>query len=387
MYIGIDVGAKKLDVAVLHVDQIPTKAAVFSVALDHGWDMQLADLVDGARCVAMEPTGVYSRPLLSFFASYPSDDLPVLEVSHAVTKRYREAYISDSKTDKNDARALALIARDVHNMGRDVRGVRPTSLLTDELRLLVNWRRAAVKEQTRTYNRLKSLAAGVDPALANRLDTWLRADLVHPDDFSEFVAAAEKLEIEAFRGSGSHMSRKALLTMVSSTADTAYMTTVQRVVAHNLHDRLRALSGELDHCERLMVEVCERINPNLFHAWSSLKGSSLGTVAALMVACRGSVQGFSVDEFRAVVGWRPVRQQSGNSDKSSAARVGYKPAKVGVYMWVFSLVKYDNEIGRYFTRSGSVNRIAATCGKMCRMLYGVGVRAENGEVWYDFTQS
>lgn len=111
MFVGIDVGAHGVYVCRSDVSKFASKWPVSSVKLTAGWWVKLHELCQDADVIALEPTGVYSRPLLSFFAAtYPAGK-SIVEVSHAVTRRFREAHISDTKTDKLDAQALALIAK------------------------------------------------------------------------------------------------------------------------------------------------------------------------------------------------------------------------------------------------------------------------------------
>lgn len=387
MYAGIDVGAGGVHVAIIDCDYDGEALSIETHQVDfvgQRWWETLSDLIGECTHVALEPTGVYSRPLLSFF-SIAHPDLCVLEVSNAVTGRFREAFVSSQKTDKQDARALALIAKDFSDSGR-VRGVRLSSLLTDDLRMLVNYRRSLVKEQTRLKNRFKSLAAGIDPALGARSDIWLKSGCRHPDGvLQEFNEAVQNKEVDEYLGRGGHKARKALQNLVDALSPTLLLRPYQMSVIQSTAFRLKQYEDLIASADDSIRRTAFDINPLLFEAWSGLPYLGDFGAACLLVAARGSLKDFDVNEWRAVVGWRPVRTESGEHSFSSMAKVGYRPAKAAIYMMTRGALRSPSpfpSVYDYFHSSASKARLYATCGKMTRVLFGIGKAAEEGREWY-----
>jgi len=94
----------------------------------------------------MEFTGRYSEPLAHFLYQ---QQRPIFMVSPFKSKRFRESYDADIKTDDKDAETLAVMG-----IERQLKAWKPDSKFFSDLKIIVREKSALIKQSTMLKNRL-----------------------------------------------------------------------------------------------------------------------------------------------------------------------------------------------------------------------------------------
>jgi transposase len=381
LYVGIDIGAGSIQVA--------TSAGTNeNLALEPGWPSALTALVGPRPVAAFEPTGRhYSNPIVRVL-----DDLgaTLLQVDHSTTKRYRLAHVSTHKTDAIDARTLMMIARE-HLNGNPVRGVKlhdpAAEQLTTALRAALSAYRRAKTDSTRTQNRIKQLAYGVWPELAERKAIYERAasaGAVTPAQIVELARRCEEESPSSLPSEYQHgMARNALISLAQGiparlSMPPGYEDLLAYEHAHLRHSEARAAVLE-KHLEELISQP--RIL-SVTMVWLTIPAASTYAVAALHAAAHCRAESFSGDQLRAALGFYPQQVWSGTKKATRQPMAGYKPARAALHLWTMRLLKdanRPNPIADYFDRrkaEGAKYAFPAARSKLARVLAGI---ARGGE--------
>lgn len=142
--IGIDISKSSLDVHSLAQSagkQFSNDKSGFKAL--HKWLR-----ANQIEVIVYEPTGPYHRAFEEVFAR----KYPLVKINPLQARHFAEAYGTKAKTDKVDARMLALMGKALALKPRQ-----PTSGLQRDLKELQVARLALIKDRTRTMNRYKSL--------------------------------------------------------------------------------------------------------------------------------------------------------------------------------------------------------------------------------------
>lgn len=385
---GIDVGKHALHVCIIPEDSPQYKKwPVRQVDMTAGWQRHLRTLVPQDAVVALEPTGWhYSLPVLR---SLQDIGAQVLTVGHSTSKMMRAMHFP-SKTDANDARTLAIIARDWAR-GTLYEGVsaydhRMTGPVA-ELRTLIMLYRSAKRQIVRLQNRFRSYAHAVDPALSARPDTYkraIRAGAVWPDEIRA-LAVRLKQRSTPVPGYEHGVARNALYNLVPDLADLPPLPEALRTMlaeAVQDQDRLQARVLELE--EQLTRAILAEPIRHISNCWLSVPGAGVYRVAVLHAATYCRPELFTSDEFKAALGAHPNRFSSGEMNRSKNTQKGYRPAKGELHLWAMSLLSKGlrpNPVAAYY--DGLVERnhkhaLPATRAKLARILSGI---ARNGTTW------
>lgn len=385
-FVGIDIGKQTIVVCNAQDTVSPHQWPTITLNLtDPAWHKDLGLLVGYDTTVALEPTGwYYSRPIVVFLETVPVRT--VLRIAHHATKSTRNDRISSQKTDANDARALALKARDWAS-GERTLGVKHHNPdledLNIELRLTMNAWKRAVKQHSSANNRLDTFAQGMWPALANSKATWLRAtanNFITPQDI-------RNLSIMLYDG---HWppgyehgnARNALHKLATNLPCGLPVPAPLRLAVQEALEDLHHSYQMLEKLEKDLKGIC--LLPDLFPVtanWLTVPGTSLKAIAALHAATNCQAQNFTENAFRAAVGCHPSRQESGAITESKDNKRGYREAKKQLHLWMLRLLKKEhrpNPVATYFDTlkaRGNKNAIHAARGKLTKILSAI---ARNG---------
>lgn len=380
--LGIDIGAAQLHVA---WSPDPRQAVEVLELESQDWQDRLIALVPPGATVAYEPTGWhYSAPVVAVLHHI---GCTVLQVEHRITGMVRTLRVSGVKKDMTDAQALAYIA--ATHASAPMRGVHTSLPNIDNrvtsLRMLIWAHVRAVKERTRTANRLRQMAHSVWPALDQKLTVYLRAIRAGAITPAELRGLAIELDTdeEARPTDYNHATRRrelaALVAALPPWLDVSY-----------LRDTIQREAIALEHHNDQVTEIADLINAAIHEEpfaqvsalWSTIPAAGPFWLAALHVATHGHAADLTIGEFKASVGSHPHISQSGETADSSAARQGFKPAKVALYIWTMTLIRMgDNPVAATFERrkdAGQGFGIQAARAKLCASLYGV---AKNGTTY------
>lgn len=165
MFVGIDVGAKSLDVAVSEAGTTPPRRSPNTTE-------GVTTVVESLRAlrpqlIVLEATGNYHRPLL---AALLAAALPVAVVNPAQIAAFRDSGLGRHKSDRTDAKLLARFAALHHDELRRATLEEPEWA---RLRHLVGYRDDLVAQSTAVRNRLHAATW----AEASTVAAWLEADL------------------------------------------------------------------------------------------------------------------------------------------------------------------------------------------------------------------
>jgi transposase len=165
MFVGIDVGLKRLDVAAAGAaPELPRRVP----NTDEGIAALVTALAPLApTLVVLEATGTYHCPLL---AALLVAEVPVSLVNPAQVAAFRQSRLGRHKTDRADAQLLARFAELHHG---ELRLAAPDEPDLARLRTFVRYRDDVVAQQTALRNRLHAARWTAAAAVV----AWLEADL------------------------------------------------------------------------------------------------------------------------------------------------------------------------------------------------------------------
>ncbi len=354
--IGLDIGKHSITLSVANPDQPPMKWSHQTLKLkDPDWHKQLRAIAAGA-VVVLEPTGWhYARPIVYVLRNAGAS---IFQIPNQRTGEVRKAHVSDTKTDANDARTLALIAHWLIE-GYRVRSCRHLDVEHEEavlnLRLLVNHYQALTKQTTQLTNQLHTLAHSMWPSLSQKLKTtyWraLVLDHITPPELHAFSQRLQENGPPYPAGYAHGNARNALHRLVAITPPLqVHPTTRQRIA--DILPKLQATEDEITETERRISRLIH-LPPfaEVTHRIMTIPAASQIAVAGVHVATHGRIHDFTVDEFKTAVGTRPNLSQSGEVTKSRQSKKGYRPVITTLWTWTMALVNpaaNDNPIRDYY---------------------------------------
>jgi transposase len=374
---GIDIGASELHVATSTDKAQP----VISLDLtDLTWAEQLSAILAPGALVAVEPTGWhYSAPIIALLQHIGAQ---VLIVEHRVTGKVRDLRVAGVKNDTTDARALFYAALQAAQE-QPLHGTHPAQPDLESasagLRLLILSHKRAVKECTRTTNRLHQVAHSIWPALGQHLSTYLRAinaGFITPADLHHLVGKFSLGDGHyfplGFEHGTSRNNLKRLADDLPPWLDGERMRPVIQSEADNLaiNEQRAQVTAEL-----IQKMVTDPPFKDITRLWLTIPAAGLLDCAAIHGATHGQAKTLTPAQFRAMVGAHPHTSQSGETTESSASRQGFAPAKAALYLWVLRLIKQaDNPVAEvYQTRKAAGYRysMAAARFKLVNILSGI----------------
>lgn len=387
--LGVDIGAKAIHVA---TSGDPRSRVTVIELSDHDWHNQLAAFVSpGETVAAYEPTGWhYSAPIV---ATLQHAGATLLQVEHRITGIVRDLKVSGVKKDKTDAHALATIAARHHlEAYRGVHQVQTTDLLlaTNTLRALVWSYIRTDKETVRTTNRLRQMAHSIWPSLSKHLGPYLvaiqTADAITP---AELRSLARRLAIIRDEkpakgerrvypyGYEEPATRTALHNLVETLPLWLDWTPLRPVIQRESFI-IREQEARQEDAERLIIKALQTEHfAQVADLWLTVPGAGHIAIASILAACHGDPTSISLRQFKASLGSHPRLSQSGETEESSAARQGFKPAKKYLYLWTMALLNPDvapanNPIRATFDdRRGEEHAIRRARAKLCAILHGI----------------
>jgi len=255
MFVGIDVGAKHLDVATTTTALALPRRVANTAAGIATLSAVLREVAP--ELVALEATGNDHRPLL---AALLGAGLPVTVVSPAAVAAFRQSRLGRHQTDRADAALLARFAALHHD---ELRRAAPDEPELAQLRALVGYRDDLVARQTRLRNQRHAAEwAGAETVVA-----WLRVDLEELDARLQAVERAIRALL-ATRPETALLTAQAGVGLLVAAAVLAYLPAgvlgnPKAAAAYaGLHPR-QEQSGQHDH-SRLSKQGCPAVRRYLY---------------------------------------------------------------------------------------------------------------------------
>ncbi len=384
--IGIDVGKASIHLAAADPATPPPAWKAYEIPLQGDWPAELAHYAPPNSLVVLEPTGWnYSLPIARTLEHIGAH---VLYTSNHAAEKIRSVHVSQHKTDPNDARALAVIAR-MHAQGEALRITRhyftDTTELNADLRALFTLRARTQRQNTQALNRLDTALHAVWPALSQKKEHWLQrfaeAGSAPPLTRAELEAVYRHAEAQRAHGN----TLRAMLALVN---DVPGWITPPPATRQTISILLAELASHAATLETLESEIdtltwAEPLR-DITGLWWSVPYASTISIAALHIATNCRADEFTADQFRAAVGCHPLRQESGNYSSSRENKAGYRPAKSALHLWTMSLIRQgENPVARYFyeqKKAGKKAAIHSARGKLARVLSGIA-RSEEECNW------
>lgn len=371
---GIDLGKETIHICTTSAD-IPARAWTVHIVhyKDDDWPDQVRAIIPPGAPVVAEPTGGnLIAPLAAVLRHYA----PLYLVNHQTSGHIRHEHISRTKSDPNDARALALAASWIDTPAQP-RSARPYNHADADtraaLRLYIDNHRRLTKQRTAATNRLESIAFSIWPALAHQREMWqecIRHGVLLPDDVLVLAddppphwhwqtrAAVERLAARLPEGLFVHPARAQAAAGYAAEIETATAAldintqAVQALIQAPPFDKLAAI-------------------------WATVPGSGTISVASLCAALHGPIEDYTLSQFRAAIGTNPQGKSSGKSSRSKQTRSGYKPAAAQIHLWTMTLIRLDNNpISAYFKRTQSDHPLAAARNKLAAILWTIATQKE-----------
>lgn len=291
------------------------------------------------------------------------------------TQHYRESFVSSTKNDEMDARALCLIGYDLR-AGKQVRHVQRFNggegLLLRELRYWVNRYERVTQDRVRNRNRLNQAGHLVWPGLSDS-DTWhhtVKAGFVTPQQMKELIEM-QPVHPAFNRVRLGHVHR--LIKGVPEIETPDYV--LDDIAALN---KLRVLLEEEEAHVRSKIHTLIEVPAlgEVTKRWRTIPGAGDIAIATFHIASGGKIQQMSKNQFRSAVGAAPNIGTSGGRPVKRTLRKGFRPAMRALHLWTMLLLGSkveDNVIRAYYRRGHS---FAATRNKLARVLWGVAQKAD-----------
>lgn len=372
--LGIDLGKKSFHVAVAD-GAAPEQFSVHEIPFKvDNWRDKLVSLVPMGATVVLEPTGTYyAAPVL---AALPR--VHVWYANHDTAKYLRRLYLSKSKTDAIDARALAIAAAQIA-AGTEVRGARLYRPEVAEpvaaLRVLVSNYVKATRETTRALNRLDAIMHSIAPEIVPFKAKYAAAVAANPALEVDPAALIEAGRPANMTGQGWGHQRR-MLEKIAEYWRWPYPATVEalRALALDLH----FMGMRREHAGQAIRETLARPPfVQIAALWSTVPLATPVEVAALLVACGGDPLSISKDQFTRACGVAPSRYQSGATDRTSKeARPGYRPAMAYLHLHMMGLISElapANPIQEFRARGKSGG---ACKRKLAAIFHGIALAGE-----------
>lgn len=382
--IGIDIGKDGLHLCLANHEGDEDPAAWPVVYLDYKerplWWKDLTNWSYWNTIITAEPTGWhYLAPVANVIEQYTQAELWL--VNHQITGNMRELRLSGHKTDELDARALALIAKEIrHN--RPPRGChRHNQALENHvlnLRLNVNHYTKLTAEGVRYQNRLRQLGHSMFPSLGSS-QTWrklLDRGIVTPAQ----IHALEQAEGEDGRIWRPIRQLKENLPVIGVPSIIEQTAMDNWIAWQNIEDRRI-------ETERVIIDLINR-EPfdRITHRWMTIPLAQPVWIAALHVATHGQADQFDKDAFAGALGTYPQKKNSGATKHERSSKKGYRPVVQAIFLWTQQfcnpkIAPMPNPVNTYFA-GGEKNggrKFTAARAKLARILWAVA-RSEQGYV-------
>ena len=384
IHVGIDLGKSAIAVCPT-ADDSPRRWKVTKISLsDPDWHIHLRALVPAGATVAIEPTGThYMTPIIT--ALQPRN-CTIWQIPTTATSKIRAIHISQAKSDRTDAQALALAARWLA-AGDHIPGAYPYDTDLEEevthLRALVNTHERLTKSRTRALNQLDALAHSMWPSLAQKKSTWLRAahaGYITPAEIHDLARALARQE--TIEGYSHNSSREALFRLAKITpaldARPATRAAIADLLAMHatLNDQIHA------NAQAITAAVLRPPFEDITRRWMTVPYAvpesgelpgNLITLAALHVATHGRADAIPRDTFKAAIGAHPKTRQSGDRITRDIKK-GYRPAMRGTRLWAMRLLNpqtIPNPVRDYHQRVKTPYKTQAAVGKLAVILWAV----------------
>lgn len=385
IHAGIDISKTQLDICLSDTSLPPRTWGVHRLKYEEpDWYLQLAQLIPNGALVVVEPTGWhYLKPVIT--ALEPVNCL-VWQVPTTTTGSIRSVHISSSKSDKMDARALALAATWIA-AGQHVHGAYPHNQALEEaisdLRAIMNRRVRDKKTETRLLNQLDALGHSIWPSLVIKKDAWLKAiqaGAITPFELRDLANRDDLAQIEGYHHGN---TRNALFRLVESIPPHVDATATVAATIRNLGDQLATVQQQIEATEReLESAIIAPYFRELTRRWLTVPHATPLAITSLIIATRGRPATFDRDQFKAAIGAHPRTAQSAGSTNHNGKKTGYRPAMVTTWFWTMRLIEdraEDNAVRDYNRRLVAANHphaFRASIGKLARILHAVACDPE-----------
>jgi hypothetical protein len=373
-HLGIDLGKANLHVSYPVPDKKPERWPVVVIDYkDPNWLEQLLALIAPNAVIVCEPTGFHlMSPVAQAVRLWTSATLYLIQ--HAETGKVRDLYVSATKTDRMDSRALAFAATEITR--GVIRNIRPFDQDAERgaqtLRLYLNAHQRLTKINTRYLNQLDALAFSLWPLLSQKKSTWLNAVA---------LGAIDCLQIKHLADNPPPGTSGNIMRFISQLAEQlpALEGDPATIAAiYDLSRQLRALEPQEAHNLGVIHDLIRQ--PPFLEvttAWLTVPSAGLTDLAALHVVMRGQPHFFTADQFRAVCGCSPKHRSSGHRSTSRDDQAYYRPAKAALHLWTMRLLKHgQNPISDYYKKCGSPHPFAAARGKLARILHAIAINRQ-----------
>lgn len=385
--LGIDLARDELMIAIPPATRAPSRRLSFTaptLTIDTtvpGWWRHLLDLIDETTIIAAESTGHHLlAPIGALLAAY-RPGAKIFQIEGKLTQTYRRAKVHPTaKTDRMDAIALLLIAQDIAQS--DIpHGAKDYDPMFAEhihrLRMLNNALRRAVKDETRTTNRLSILAHNLCPDFDAHLDQWLvcaRFGLLTPADIRIAIndGTVDRMDIHK-RTKTTIKQHFADLPAIDADSAVITQATEHLFELARLQERQAALWGEIQPIidSPPMAEITRR--------WRTIPGNSDLHIVSYLIATFEGLPTMSEAQFTSSLGANPTTITTGDGDYTKAMRKGYKPARGALHMHAFTLLNpknapnpvYDYIQRKYPGEMKAKHKMANARTKLARLLFHV----------------
>lgn len=389
LYVGIDVAKSKLDVCFLDADESPVRqGAVFANCPD-GWSSMLEVLASlcsskgySVHC-AMESTGVYHEALSRFLSTQTRVPMVVSVLNPRSVKHFGKAMLKDTKTDKVDARLIALYIIRMKP--------KPVFAGDDEQRALkeiTRARRRLQEDRNQEVNRLHTLLhrhyPGYQAILGKNLSLSLLVIL------SEFSSPRSILDqsLDALcelRIGPRHRVRREIADRMQEVAREAPVQKLAKGTEWLISmraQRIRQLDGQLKQAESYIKELVSETQAG--KVLSSVPGLGPVTVATILAEV-GDIRRFETKEdFVGYCGLYATKWESGDAKRSERmSRKGNRWLKTALLVVTGPARLHNSTIAAYNRRLASRGKATKAIGgalarKLAHLIWAIMTR---GEPW------
>jgi len=391
LYAGIDVSSQELIVDFLDQNARPLRPPASFPNTPEGWTAVSSSLVaTSSLCgpnptivCGLEATGDYHLGLLRTLQAERRRHIQVHELNPAAVKHFAKALLNSAKTDRLDARTIALYLLRLQPKPSYL-----PPLHLQRLRLLTRFRRFLIETRTALKNHLHHLLRFFFPGYQNiahgKLPAGLLACLAHLPSPHLILEAGED-GLREVKISPRHRPRTTHLKTLLEVARKApfqKLSRAEQLMIQQLASQILQYSSMVAEIDQEIEDLLQQYFPD--QILTTIPGIGKVT-AAVILAEVGDVRRFpSKKKFVGYCGLYPRVRQSGKFEvRSHMTNKGNRMLKMAFLLASASARQYNPQIATYYERLRRKGKSKKACGgaiarKLAEIVYTL---LSKGEAW------
>jgi len=339
MFVGIDVSKKKHDICIY--DKENEKYISFQISNSRDGFEKLVSKISKDDVIAMEATGIYHESLYNFLDSNGYKAI----ILHPYQLKYFSKTLNNSKTDKLDAKSIAIAISDLSSR---LKKVRVPSDKIKSLKEIVHHRNYVSEMLANLERKLRRELVLVMPEIEKYFSTMLSSVLLellekYPTPSKIISSFEEVKKIVGWEEEKINRFEQDIRKSIGIEDEYG----IYAFIVVSLVKEIKHLVEEFSEIEEKIKSLIDDIpeSKNLM----TMKGIGLMTVATL-IAEIGDIERFETkNQLTSYAGFDPITIQSGQfSNHLHISKKGSKVLRKSMYFLAVRLVRYDKRFRDFY---------------------------------------